>query len=532
MSAPSPIHGGTAPLASLTAIFTPPCSTTWLLTTTRLLSQYPPLPTAGPASCNPPSWSSNIAAGGFHYYSPAICPEGFHVGPNCGLTRTRTAEGFPAIEKGETVAYCVPKGLTCTTDITDYRGGVWGYTRDGTAWGAKVTVGPAIQIRWVEADLTLLETHPLTPGLTIANTEMGVATATAVARSFTTVISIDDADSTSLIIDTTPNQDGGRGLSIETGQPTPDTKKPDEGATSGGNDGGFAIGNLDRGSSIVVVVVISLIGALVVVTVAWCLIRRYKRKVVLDMGQMQMNKAAGLEAGRQHDRAYVPASSRRSGPRLDPREEMQMEALKAMNLVSRDATRESRPQATLRINPQQKARLTPRRGYSELDTSSPALGSAPNPAELEGDVAMNAPAKPWVLHQRSWLRSPSLYHPLQSPQSFRSSRSTRRTVRESFGEKVNDPATALGRLRIPQAARSPMSRSSPPSASPRSGSFWRLPRSPRSPRSPTATRLSQQIPRAPPQKSGLSNETSSSNRTGLDERRDEEDARGGHRDSK
>ncbi|KAK4176469.1 hypothetical protein QBC36DRAFT_290510 [Triangularia setosa] len=530
MSAPSAVHGGTAPLASLTSVFTPPCSTTWLLTTTRLLSQYPPFPTAGPASCDPPSWNSNIAAGGFHYYSPAVCPEGFHVGPSCGLTRTRTAEGFPAVERRETVAYCVPKGLTCTTDITDYRGGVWGYTRDGTAWGARVTVGPAIQIRWVEADLTLLETHPLTPGLTLAKTEMGVATA--VARSFTTVISIDDADSTSLIIDTTPKQDGGRGSSIETGEPAPDTREPDTGATNRADEGGFGIGSLNRGSSIVVVVVISLIGALIISTVAWCLVRRYKRKQVLEKEQLQANSVTRLEAGQQHDQAYTPASSRRSGPRLDPREGMQMDARKAMNLPSREATRKTSPQAALKIDPQQNPKLTPRRGYSELDTSSPAIGSAPNPAELEGDSAVDTPAKPWVVHQRSWLRSPSVYHPLQSPQSFRSSRSTRRTVRESFGEKINDPATALGRLRIPPAARSTISRSSPPSASPRSGSFWRMPRSPRSPRSPTATRLSQQISRPPPSKSGLSNETLMSSTPGPDEQRNREDFRGRHRDSR
>ncbi|KAK0666780.1 hypothetical protein QBC41DRAFT_145990 [Cercophora samala] len=530
MSAPSAAHGGTAPLASLTSIFTPPCSTTWLLTTTRLLSQYPPFPTAGPASCDPPAWKSNIAGGGFDYYSPAVCPEGFHVGPSCGLTRTRTAEGFPAVEKGETVAYCVPKGLTCTTDITDYRGGVWGYARDGTAWGARVTVGPAIQIRWVEADLTFLETHPLTPGLTLAKTEMGVATA--VARSFTTVISIDDADSTSLIIDTTPNQDGGRGPGVETGEAAPDTRGPDTGASNGGNTGDFVIGNLNQGSSIVVVVVVSLIGALIISTIAWCLIRRYRRKRGLEEEMQYSNNATRLEAGRQHHQAYAPGSSRRSGPRVDPRERTQMDARKVLPPAPPASAKKHSPHGAPRIDPQ-RPKLTPRRGYSELDTSSPALGSAPNPAELEGDSAIDSPPKPWVVHQRSWLRSPSVYHPLQSPRSFRSSRSTRRTVRESFGEKVNDPATALGRLRIPPAARSTMSRSSPPSASPRSGSFWRIPRSPRSPRTPTSTTMSQQIPRPPPSKSGLSNETSLSKiPSGAVERRDGGGSAGEHRDSR
>lgn len=52
-------------------------------------------------------------------------------------------------------------GHTCTTDATDFRGGVWGTTSlDG-----KFTVGPALQIRFQESDLSLLETDPLTPGL-------------------------------------------------------------------------------------------------------------------------------------------------------------------------------------------------------------------------------------------------------------------------------------------------------------------------------------------------------------------------------
>ncbi|KAK1749511.1 hypothetical protein QBC47DRAFT_366118 [Echria macrotheca] len=159
------IHGGTAPLAALTTIFRPPCPTSWLLTGTRQPSQLPMFPRSGPESCDPPSWSRNLEGGGFQYYSPAICPKGFIVGPGCGVVKTRTAEGFPAVMPGETVAYCVPVGMSCTTDMTDFRGGVWGWTRAGTAAGAAVTVGPAMQIRWVEADLNILETHPLTPGL-------------------------------------------------------------------------------------------------------------------------------------------------------------------------------------------------------------------------------------------------------------------------------------------------------------------------------------------------------------------------------
>ncbi|KAI2605348.1 uncharacterized protein GGS25DRAFT_426955 [Hypoxylon fragiforme] len=147
-------------LSDLTTVFVPPCPTTWLLTTTKVPSQFPAFPTAGPVSCDPPSWADNISQKGFAYYSPAICPENFS--PACTVNDERTSEGFPTIAAGETAAYCVPSGFTCTSDTTDFRGGVWGFTRTATTPGASVTVGPAIQIRWKQEDLALLATDPLT----------------------------------------------------------------------------------------------------------------------------------------------------------------------------------------------------------------------------------------------------------------------------------------------------------------------------------------------------------------------------------
>ncbi|KAI0545573.1 hypothetical protein F4679DRAFT_599334 [Xylaria curta] len=154
----------TPPLAALTTVFTPPCPITWLLTTTKVPSQFPPFPTAAPASCDPPSWGEYVSERGFEYYSPAICPSGFFVGPSCIITNPRTAQGFPVIQAGETAAYCIPNGHTCTSDTSDFRGGVWGVSRTASANGAQVTVGPAIQIRWRAEDLDGLETDPLTPG--------------------------------------------------------------------------------------------------------------------------------------------------------------------------------------------------------------------------------------------------------------------------------------------------------------------------------------------------------------------------------
>ncbi|KAL7621772.1 hypothetical protein AAE478_009099 [Parahypoxylon ruwenzoriense] len=148
-------------LSELTTIFDPPCSTTWLLTATKAPSQYPRFPTAGPTSCDPPLWLDNIVQKGFAYYSPAICPIGFTAG--CTASDGRADEGFSPITAGETAMYCIPSGFTCTSDTTDFRGGVWGYQRTPSESGALVTVGPALQIRWRDEDLNSLATHPLIP---------------------------------------------------------------------------------------------------------------------------------------------------------------------------------------------------------------------------------------------------------------------------------------------------------------------------------------------------------------------------------
>ncbi|OTA99622.1 hypothetical protein M426DRAFT_16297 [Hypoxylon sp. CI-4A] len=147
-------------LTDLTTVFDPPCPVTWLLTTTKVPSQLPAFPTTGPASCDPPSWIDNISQKGFAYYSPAVCPAGFTAA--CTVNDERTTEGFPAITAGETAMYCVPNGFTCTSDTTDFHGGVWGFMRTASASGASVTVGPAMQIRWREGDLSDVLTSTLT----------------------------------------------------------------------------------------------------------------------------------------------------------------------------------------------------------------------------------------------------------------------------------------------------------------------------------------------------------------------------------
>ncbi|KAK3294221.1 uncharacterized protein B0H64DRAFT_182121 [Chaetomium fimeti] len=459
MSAPTAAHGGTTPLAALTSVFTPPCPTSWLLTTTRSFSQYPPFPTTGPASCDPPSWRTNIARAGFHYYSPAICPRGFVVGPNCSITKTRTDEGFPAIAPGETAVYCVPSGLTCTTDLTDFRGGVWGFASGGTTPGALSTVGPAIQIRWVEADLTKFETHPLTPGLELPRTSskktrtpgMGSTTTTGPATGTTGEQENRPAPDggetqTSTELTTITRDSAGSGLTHIFDAPEPTRSLAP--ANTGGNDSSGGLGSLDRTTSIVVIVVVTVVAGISLWVAAFLLVRRYKKRAANRKGSSPSTTYGddtSLEQGRsRHTRGD-------SG-------------------VSRSI-----------ISP-----------ASELYAGPPAIGSTPNPAELEGDVMVPLPAKTWV-HQRLWHKGSSLQPPMTSPRSMMS-RSTRRTVRESFGEKVNDPAAALGRLKIPNSRS--MGRPSPGSSSPGGRSFWRMQRSPRSPLPPA--RLSAQLPKPSP----------------------------------
>ncbi|KAI1137679.1 hypothetical protein F5Y05DRAFT_414237 [Hypoxylon sp. FL0543] len=219
-------------ISELTTVFTPPCQVTWLLTTTKVPSQFPPFPTTGPSSCDPPSWADNISQKGFAYYSPAICPLGFSVG--CTASDRRSDDGFPAITAGETAMYCVPSGFTCTSDTTDFRGGIWGYMRTASANGASVTVGPAIQIRWREEDLSSLQTDPLNPavpvigvsraasstslpGVTSSTTGLVQITATNSASSTTTIgVEIEQSPNDSTIISTETGMPASTSLLLQT----------------------------------------------------------------------------------------------------------------------------------------------------------------------------------------------------------------------------------------------------------------------------------------------------------------------------
>ncbi|KAK3687832.1 hypothetical protein B0T22DRAFT_139941 [Podospora appendiculata] len=429
-----PVHGGTAPLAALTTVFTPPCPTTWLITSTKILSQYPDFPTTGSPSCDPPSWAENLDSEGFQYYSPAICPKGFAVGPSCLLSTTRTAQGFPAIEPGETAAWCVPSGFTCTTDLSDFRGGVWGFTHQGTKNAAfAATVGPAMQIRWVDADLSMLETHPLIPGRTPAKVKTVVTSTAPVAMQTFTVMSpatpmaspeLDTAtpststeSATSSAAQSSPGPDANPAessttvdLSIiaETTQtiglsPTgtsTSTTDADPSGTSGpiqSIEGGGGSGFISRGTGIILIVLLSVLIAIAVWIVSFVLVRRYKAGKLNGFPPLALVRF-GIRRGRVYRRYR---DSEGSTP-----------ILARHRVVG--------------------AELGGREVLSELD-SAVLRGTTPNPAELEGRGVGDPSVRwSWVSHVSRFLTG----HGRSSAPS---------TARESFGEKVNDPAVVLAR---------------------------------------------------------------------------------------
>ena len=366
-----------------------------------------------------------------------------------------------------------------------------------------------------------LETHPLAPGLRLARTGAGAGT---VFRSTQTIdVGADPTGArepdgqdpaATLITDTStfgPDETGG--LVFDDINLGPAGASPSD----GGPRGAEGIGPLDRPTSIVVIVAVTVVAGILLWIGAFFLFRRYRRAAMRRRGDPH-----ALAGGEKGDEAGLEHGS--------------PDASQASEAPPKPTTLE-----------------TPPAGLPELDGGVPAIGSTPNPAELEGDAVIQPPARTtWVQqhqhqHQhKSWLRSPPAHQAQSSPRSMQSTRSghsARRTVRESFGEKVNDPAAALGRLRIPNPL-SPMSRSrsrsqsSPASPSPRgagggsgsSNSFlWRLPRSPRSPAAARSSMMSSSMPPQVPKLGGPASGPSTPGRArhGPGRQEDAEEARRG-----
>ncbi|KAF4954067.1 hypothetical protein FSARC_12234 [Fusarium sarcochroum] len=174
----SSAHDGTAPAGALTTIFTPPVD----CIKDRVL--YYKTRTCMPL---PERWSLYWEAAS--YYSPGICPS--------GMISVATPPPFfgPPIEPSETAIVCCPSGYTlsgssdknsCTGPVT-----VSSYElvdivttlTTGASTSIKTSVARSyynttrvnsiypIQVRWRESDLAVLETHPLSPGVTPTSTQ-------------------------------------------------------------------------------------------------------------------------------------------------------------------------------------------------------------------------------------------------------------------------------------------------------------------------------------------------------------------------
>ncbi|KAL8366215.1 hypothetical protein RB595_004805 [Gaeumannomyces hyphopodioides] len=100
------------------------------------------------------------------YYSPAICPNDW----TAAFTLPSGGNG-PPVEPEETAMLCCPSSMTSLSVVCG-TSCVSASMISGTS-GLSVhlaMVRNPIQIRWAPSDLSVLETHPLTPGLRIAPT--------------------------------------------------------------------------------------------------------------------------------------------------------------------------------------------------------------------------------------------------------------------------------------------------------------------------------------------------------------------------
>ncbi|KAI1473405.1 hypothetical protein F4774DRAFT_415848 [Daldinia eschscholtzii] len=142
-------HDGTPPVAALTTVWTP--SDGCFPVSTRSTTDIDVFWSSNP-DCAPPGYASYFET---YYYSPAICPSGFTV----GCSRFDDFQG-PSVEPTETAVLCVMSDYSCTP-------GGWSYYATNTDLDYAQVM---IQIRWASSDLSILETHPLTPGLILATT--------------------------------------------------------------------------------------------------------------------------------------------------------------------------------------------------------------------------------------------------------------------------------------------------------------------------------------------------------------------------
>lgn len=159
--------------------------------------EYPLTPPLYSSICMPPNFNNywNWQIG---YYSPGICPSGYTAAcdfPTSLATFSSFTDDNSApnswpyyggqVKSDETARLCCPTGYNCYS--TGMMGVGWSYSlcistvpsttlRDpevttGTAYTTTENLAYAIQVRWREQDLTLLETNPTVPGQTMVPTQ-------------------------------------------------------------------------------------------------------------------------------------------------------------------------------------------------------------------------------------------------------------------------------------------------------------------------------------------------------------------------
>ncbi|KAK0639477.1 hypothetical protein B0T16DRAFT_244776 [Cercophora newfieldiana] len=134
---------------------------------------HPYSPTVSPgsaSSCGPSGWydsSRPSSSSRIVYMSPGICPSGYTV----ACSWYSTAQG-PIPTSDEQAWNCLPTGYGCNSTRFAAHGA-------NTVTNTVSDWAPMIAIRWASRDLSLLETHPLTPGLLFqaSSTEASSATA-------------------------------------------------------------------------------------------------------------------------------------------------------------------------------------------------------------------------------------------------------------------------------------------------------------------------------------------------------------------
>jgi len=267
-------------------------------------------------------------------------------------------EGFPPVMPGETVAYCVPIGMSCTTDTTDFRGGVWGWSQAVTEPGAAVTVGPAMQIRWRDSDLDILETHPLTPGLR----RQAVATGTVPTESSQATPTSSQIIRTVVTIFSVPTSTGSL-----TGPPGGNNQTETVGGSTSGS------GSIDRNTAVFVIVILTVLAVVMLGILG--LIYFFKRKSGKLAEPFKLTDLPGLVVS-----WLMPRRGRRT------KDEKGKIVERDDDIAGAELGLPTRP-------------LPPELEYG------PAPGSTNNPAELDGG-SLGQPAQIWPEVPRRPRRPP------------------------------------------------------------------------------------------------------------------------------